>query len=74
MGVVVRRDDGHEMTVKGNDGSGWSSDGVVLWLGRRQNEDAVEWWYGFNNSILAHDEKRWDKVLLEDKAETVSSS
>jgi hypothetical protein len=40
----VRRDDGHGMAVKGNDGSGWSSDGVVLWLGRRENRDAVEWW------------------------------
>jgi hypothetical protein len=29
-------------TVKGNDDGGWSSDGVVLWLGRRQNKDAVE--------------------------------
>jgi hypothetical protein len=30
--------------VKGNDNDRWSSDGVVLWLGRRQNGDAVEWW------------------------------
>jgi hypothetical protein len=30
--------------MKGNDGGGWSSDGVVLWLGRRQNRDAIEWW------------------------------
>jgi hypothetical protein len=29
---------------KGNDGGGWSSDGVVLWLGRRQNKDTIEWW------------------------------
>jgi hypothetical protein len=31
-----------ETAVKGNDGGGWSSDGMVLWLGRRQNGDAVE--------------------------------
>jgi hypothetical protein len=37
------RDDRCEMTVKGNNGSGWSSDGMVFWLGRGQNEDAVEW-------------------------------
>jgi hypothetical protein len=30
--------------VKGNDNGRWSSDDVVLWLGRRQNGDAVEWW------------------------------
>jgi hypothetical protein len=43
MGVIVRRDDGRGTTVKENDGNRWSSDGMVLWLGRRQNEDAVEW-------------------------------
>jgi hypothetical protein len=41
--VVIRIDDRRETTVKGNNSGGWSSDGVVLWLGRRQNEDAVEW-------------------------------
>jgi hypothetical protein len=30
--VIVQRDDGCGTTVKGNDGCGWSSDGVVLWL------------------------------------------
>jgi hypothetical protein len=40
----VWRDDGCGMTVKGNDGDGWSSDGMVLRLGRRQNGDAAEWW------------------------------
>jgi hypothetical protein len=35
------RDDRCEMRVKENDGGGWSSDDVVL--GRRQNEDVVEW-------------------------------
>jgi hypothetical protein len=30
VGVIVRRDDGRETAVKGNDGDGWSSDGVVL--------------------------------------------
>jgi hypothetical protein len=43
MGAVVRRDHGCETAVKGNDGGGWSPDGMVLWLGRKQNEDAVEW-------------------------------
>jgi hypothetical protein len=28
--------------VKGNNDSGWSFDGVVLWLVRRQNGDVVE--------------------------------
>jgi hypothetical protein len=37
-------DDGHGMVVKGNDSGRWSSYGVVLWLWRRQNRDAVEWW------------------------------
>jgi hypothetical protein len=44
MGVVVWRDDGCETAVKGNDGSGWSSDGIVLWLARRQNGDTIECW------------------------------
>jgi hypothetical protein len=35
MGVVVRRNDGRETGVKGNDSGGWSSDDVVLWLERR---------------------------------------
>jgi hypothetical protein len=39
----VRRDDGHGTTVKGNNGGGWSSDGVMLWLERRQNGNTVEW-------------------------------
>jgi hypothetical protein len=39
----VRRDDGRKTTVKGNDDGRWSSDGVVLWLERRQNRDMVEW-------------------------------
>jgi hypothetical protein len=41
---VVRSDDGREIVVKENDGGRWSSDGVVLWLGRKQNRDAVGWW------------------------------
>jgi hypothetical protein len=40
----VWRDDERETAVKGNDDDGWSFDGVVLWLGRRQNRDAVEWY------------------------------
>jgi hypothetical protein len=35
VGVIMRRDDGRWTAVKGNDGDGWSSDGVMLWLGRR---------------------------------------
>jgi hypothetical protein len=42
VGVVVRRDDRHETAVKGKDDGGWSIDGVVLWLGRRQNGDVIE--------------------------------
>jgi hypothetical protein len=42
MDVVVQRDDERGTTVKGNGNGGWSSDGVVLWLGRRQNGDAIE--------------------------------
>jgi hypothetical protein len=40
----VWRDDEHGTAVKGNNVGGWSSDGVVLWLGRRQNEDVIESW------------------------------
>jgi hypothetical protein len=42
MDVVVQRDNGYGMTVNGNDGDGWNSDGVALWLGRRKNRDAIE--------------------------------
>jgi hypothetical protein len=38
------RDDECGTMVKENDDDRWSSDGVVLWLERRQNGDAVEWW------------------------------
>jgi hypothetical protein len=44
VGVIVRRDDGRGPAVKGNNGARWSSDDMVLRLGRRQNEDVVEWW------------------------------
>jgi hypothetical protein len=44
VGVVAQRDDERGTVLKGNDDGRWSSDGVVLWLGRRQNKDAVEWW------------------------------
>jgi hypothetical protein len=44
VGVIVRRDDRHGTAVKENDDGGWSSDGVALWLGIRQNENTVEWW------------------------------
>jgi hypothetical protein len=32
------RNDRRGTMIKENDGSGWSFDGVMLWLGRRQNE------------------------------------
>jgi hypothetical protein len=41
----VWRDGGCGITVKGNNGGGWSSNGVVFWLGRRQNRDMIEWWW-----------------------------
>jgi hypothetical protein len=44
MGVVMWRDNWREISVKGNDSGRWSSDGMVLWRRRMQNEDAVEWW------------------------------
>jgi hypothetical protein len=43
----VWSDDGRRPTVKGNiddEDDGWSSDGMVFWLGRRQNGDVIEWW------------------------------
>jgi hypothetical protein len=42
VGVIVWRNDGGETTVKENDDGGWSPDGVVLWVVRMQNEDAIE--------------------------------
>jgi hypothetical protein len=44
MGVNVRRDNRREIVVKGNNNGRGSSDGMTLWLGRRQNGDVVEWW------------------------------
>jgi hypothetical protein len=44
MGVILWRDGGRGTAVKGNDDDEWSSDGVVLCLGRMQNVDVVEWW------------------------------
>jgi hypothetical protein len=38
----VHRDDRCGIAVKRNDGDGWTSDDVVLWLGRRQNRDTVK--------------------------------
>jgi hypothetical protein len=43
VGVIVWREDEHGTMVKGNNDDGWSSVDVVLWLGRRQNGDTVEW-------------------------------
>jgi hypothetical protein len=31
----MRRDDGRKTVMKENDDGWWSSDGVVIWLGRR---------------------------------------
>jgi hypothetical protein len=42
VGVIVRSDDENETIVKENNDGGWSSDSMVLYLGRRKNEDAVE--------------------------------
>jgi hypothetical protein len=44
VGVIEQMDDECKTAVKGNDVDGWSFDGVVLWLGRRQNRYAVDWW------------------------------
>jgi hypothetical protein len=38
----VRRDNGCSPVVKGNNDGRWSSDDVVLQLGRRQNRNGVE--------------------------------
>jgi hypothetical protein len=35
--------DGHGTVVKENDIDGWTSDDVLLWLERMQNEDMIEW-------------------------------
>jgi hypothetical protein len=40
----MRRDDECEKVMKGNNGGEWSFDGVVLWLGRKRDGDAIEWW------------------------------
>jgi hypothetical protein len=40
--LIVWREDGRETAVKENDSDMWSSDGLVLWLGSKQNGDAVE--------------------------------
>jgi hypothetical protein len=36
-------DDRRETAIKVNDDGGWSFDGVIEWLARRQTGDAVEW-------------------------------
>jgi hypothetical protein len=43
----VQRDDKREMAVKGNDGGGWTSDDVVLWLGRGGK---MEMWFSGGES------------------------
>jgi hypothetical protein len=42
MGVIIRKDDVHETTIKENNDDECSSDGVVLRLVRRQNRDTIE--------------------------------
>jgi hypothetical protein len=42
MDVVVQSDDRRRIAMKVNDDERWSSDGMVLWLERRQNRDVVE--------------------------------
>jgi hypothetical protein len=42
VGAIVRMDNEHVTVIKENDDDGWSSEGVVHWLGMRQNRDAVE--------------------------------
>jgi hypothetical protein len=54
VGVVVRRDDRRGTEVKGNDGDGWSSDGVVLWLGRRQKKTRLSG---------GESDQSWDDIL-----------
>jgi hypothetical protein len=38
------RDDDRETTVKVNNGGGWSSNDVLLWLKQRQNGNVIERW------------------------------
>jgi hypothetical protein len=40
----MRTDDECKTAVKRNNDGRWNSDGIVLWLGRRQDKDTVEWW------------------------------
>jgi hypothetical protein len=37
------RDNRRGPVEKGNHVGDWSSDGMMLWLGRRQNGDTIEW-------------------------------
>jgi hypothetical protein len=30
--------------LRENDDDGWSSDGVMFWLERKQNKEMVKWW------------------------------
>jgi hypothetical protein len=62
----VRRDDGRETVMKGNDNGGWSSDGMVLWLGRRQNRDTIEWWREWPRLKLSfHSSGGWELAVWE---------
>jgi hypothetical protein len=42
MDTVVKRDNVRKTAVKENNDGGWSSDDIVLGLGRRKNRDTVE--------------------------------
>jgi hypothetical protein len=43
MNAIVQRGNGCGTPVKENNGDRWCFDDVVLWIGRRQNGDAIEW-------------------------------
>jgi hypothetical protein len=60
MGVIVWMDK-CETAVKENNNSGWSSDGMVLWLWRRQNRDVVEWWENWSRL-------RWPFIAVESES------
>jgi hypothetical protein len=42
--VIVWKNDRYKTMMKGDDGDGWSSNSMMLWLVRRQNIDVIEWW------------------------------
>jgi hypothetical protein len=40
--VIVCKNDRYKIMVKGDDGDGWSSNSMVLWVVRRQYIDVIE--------------------------------